>query len=201
VRPTEPFRQEHEELLQHIDHVLHAARVCMAVRRADQDSRVLHELGVPGQLEGIVCVQVFKAVREYGDSATFDVSGTDVDGARLRLGRLPDEYLRLRARLSAQRDAILSGITGHKMRFDARIDEAIERERRDSSSALGQWRCSLDGERRRSAAEPLGTPGTGSIWRPNIVVASNFDRRCTKGWIGWLPRSLWASANSSLTAS
>ena len=38
MRPTEPFRREHEELLSHIEHIAQAAR---AVARLDRDEREL----------------------------------------------------------------------------------------------------------------------------------------------------------------
>jgi hypothetical protein len=87
---------------------------------------VVQELGVPTELEGLVCVQVFKASRGHAGSEIFEVSGPKVDGARLRLGLLPDEYFGLRGLLSAQLEAILSGFKG----FDALVKRATERERR-----------------------------------------------------------------------
>lgn len=90
---------------------------------------MVHELGVPSTLEGIVCVQVFKASRGYADYATFEVSGPFIDRACLSLGPLPDAYLRLCGLLSAQLVAIASGIAGHAVPFGARVEEAVERER------------------------------------------------------------------------
>lgn len=88
---------------------------------------MLQELGVPTDLEGLVCLQLFKASRGYAGSEIFEVSCRGADGARLRLGLLPDEYLRLRGLLAAQLEDTLSGFK----EFDSRLERATERERRD----------------------------------------------------------------------
>ena len=90
---------------------------------------MLHELGVPSELEGLVSIQVFKAGRGYADSASFEVSEDQLDGAHLRIGDLPDEYLRVRALGGAQLDAHLCGITGGGMPLAARVEGVFERDR------------------------------------------------------------------------
>jgi hypothetical protein len=88
---------------------------------------MLQELGVPSDLEGLVGVQLFKASRGHAGSEMFEVSSRQLDGARLRLGLAPDEYLQLRGLLAAQLEDILSGFKD----FDARLERANERERRN----------------------------------------------------------------------
>jgi hypothetical protein len=70
---------------------------------------------------------LFKASRGHTGSEIFDLSSRQLDGARLRLGPAPDEYLRLRGLLAAQLEDILSGFKD----FDARLERATDRERRN----------------------------------------------------------------------
>jgi len=45
VRPTEPFRHEHEELLEHIEHLAHAAREMPRLSDAERDALRVRILG------------------------------------------------------------------------------------------------------------------------------------------------------------
>jgi hypothetical protein len=118
---------------------------------------MLTALGVPETLEGFVGVQLFKTGRGYAEPVKSEAPALGLDGAVLRLGELPDDYVQLRARTMAQADAILSRLTADTTPFPDRLSAAIERERaefeRDKRpmAILIGWRATA--VRRRSPSD------------------------------------------------
>jgi hypothetical protein len=87
---------------------------------------MLDEFGVPSDAEGLLGIQVFKALRGFRVPSVFEIPSEELDGVRLRLGELPDEYFKLRALAAAQAENALSGLKPERFRerFAAVFGEA-----------------------------------------------------------------------------
>jgi len=107
---------------------------------------MLEEFGVPNETEGVLGIQVFNALRGYAEPSTFEIPSEELDGVRLRLGVLPDQYLDLRALGAAQVEHLLSGLN-RAVPFHERVEAALERERTEfrfasrPMAALIGWRA------------------------------------------------------------
>jgi hypothetical protein len=118
---------------------------------------MLEEFGVPSDLEGVLGMQIFKASRGYAEPSLFEASGAGLDGARLRLGVLPDEYLELRAIGGAQAENLLTGLGRAAVPYADRVKAALDRVKAEFEfggrpmAVLVGWRATSI--RRR---EPLG---------------------------------------------
>jgi hypothetical protein len=116
---------------------------------------MLDEFGVPSELEGVLGIQIFKASRGYAEPSLFEASGAGLDGVRLRLGVLPDGYLKLRALGGAQAENLLTGLGGAAVpyadRFEALLDQLraeFEFASRPMAALLG-WRATSVRRRER----------------------------------------------------
>jgi hypothetical protein len=90
---------------------------------------MLDKFGVPSETEGVLGIQIFKASRGYAEPGLFEASGAGLDGVRLRLGVLPDEYLQLRALGGAQAVNLLSGLGHDAVPFADRFESILDQVR------------------------------------------------------------------------
>jgi hypothetical protein len=108
---------------------------------------MLDEFGVPSDTEGVIGIQIFRASRGYEEPSLFEASGAGLDGVRLRLGVLPDEYLQLRALGGAQAMNLLSGLNTDAVSFADRFDSILDQVRAEFEfatrpmAALLGWRA------------------------------------------------------------
>jgi hypothetical protein len=118
---------------------------------------MLDKFGVPSETEGVLGIQVFKASRGYAEPGLVEASGAGLDGVRVWLGVLPDEYLQLRALGGAQLQNVASGFDRAPVPFANRFQSILDQERAEFQfatrpmAALLGWRATSI--RRR---EPLG---------------------------------------------
>jgi hypothetical protein len=108
---------------------------------------MLDEFGLPSETEGVLGIQIFKASRGYAEPTLFEASGAGLNGVRLRLGVLPDEYLQLCALAGAQVRNLLSGVGRDAVPFADRLQSSLDRVRAEFQfatrpmAALLGWRA------------------------------------------------------------
>ena len=118
---------------------------------------MLDEFGVPSDLEGALGLQIFKASRGFAEPSLFEASGAGLDGVRLRLGVLPDEYLEIRALGGTQAENLLTGLGRAAVPYADRFEALLDRVRAEFEFA-GRPMAALVGSRATSIRrrEPLG---------------------------------------------
>lgn len=88
---------------------------------------MLDQFGVPGETEGLLGIQVFKGELGYAEPGVFEVPSDELDGVRLRLGPLPDEYFELRALAATQNASVIASRRSPKEHGPSPVSPRVRR--------------------------------------------------------------------------
>lgn len=86
---------------------------------------MLSGLGLPTDLEGIVCIQTFTTARKYAQGASLALRCSDTDDARLHFGPSPIDHAQLHAVQAAQRQSVLTGFAKYEEQLASIVEEGV----------------------------------------------------------------------------